>query len=120
MGVRPSVAGGTRLEPEEPPWRCASCEAEVADRGAERAVRGRPPVATLTNPHGVVFEVLTVERARNVVAVGPPTAEHSWFPGYAWSTAYCAGCGAHLGWAFDAVDGGEPGAFHGLVRTRIR
>jgi hypothetical protein len=27
---------------------------------------------------------------------GPPTAEHSWFPGYAWTVACCAVCGTHL------------------------
>lgn len=30
----------------------------------------------------------------------PPTAEDSWFPGYAWTIAYCSRCYQHLGWLF--------------------
>lgn len=83
-------------------------------------MRGRPLLATFTNPHGFSFEVLTLDGVRNVTAVGPPTAEFSWFPGYAWSIVHCGGCGSHLGWAFDTIDGGEPRTFHGLLRDRIR
>ena len=119
MGLRPSIAAETRLVPEEPPWRCARCDTDVADRGAERSVRGRPIVETFTNPHGLRFEVLTLGVVRNVTLVGPPTAEFSWFAGYAWSIASCTTCRAHLGWRFDAVDGGEPGQFYGLIRTSL-
>eukprot|EP00329_Picozoa_sp_Boothbay-MS584-11_P006758 61365_4 len=27
---------------------------------------------------------------------GEPETEHSWFPGYAWTIAYCRGCTSHL------------------------
>lgn len=35
---------------------------------------------------------------------GPPTAQDSWFPGYAWTIAYCSGCYAHLGWRFTTIN----------------
>jgi hypothetical protein len=38
-----------------------------------------------------------------VVLVSRPTAEDSWFPGYAWSVAICSSCGNHFGWLFTKV-----------------
>ncbi|CAN0446632.1 unnamed protein product, partial [Ectocarpus fasciculatus] len=35
-----------------------------------------------------------------------PRAQHSWFPGYAWTCAYCAHCPEHLGWRFTAINPG--------------
>lgn len=29
--------------------------------------------------------------------------QHTWFPGYAWTPAYCERCPHHLGWRFTAI-----------------
>jgi len=44
------------------------------------------------------------------------TAEFSWFADYRWRYAFCAGCGAHLGWQFV---GRADDAFWGLVLARL-
>lgn len=36
--------------------------------------------------------------------------QDTWFPGYGWIPAYCAGCLNHLGWRFVAVDQGSNAA----------
>ena len=48
------------------------------------------------NSHGYVHDMITLYRATNATCEGDPETEHSWFPGYAWTIAYCAGCTNHL------------------------
>ena len=48
------------------------------------------------NSHGYVHDMITLHRATNTACEGEPETEHSWFPGYAWTIAYCAGCANHL------------------------
>ena len=48
------------------------------------------------NSHGYVHDMVTLHRATNATCEGEPETEHSWFPGYAWTIAYCAGCTNHL------------------------
>ena len=48
------------------------------------------------NSHGYVHDMITLHRATNATYEGEPETEHSWFPGYAWTIAYCAGCTSHL------------------------
>ena len=48
------------------------------------------------NSHGYVHDMVTLHRATNATCEGEPETEHSWFPGYAWTFAYCAGCTSHL------------------------
>ncbi|AMD91922.1 hypothetical protein [Desulfomicrobium orale] len=46
---------------------------------------------------------------------GEFTEAFTWFPGYAWRFALCAGCGTHLGWEFrDRTSG-----FAGLIVTEL-
>ena len=90
--------------------RCRHCHESVARReaGTTRHV--------FANPAGRVFEILTVREAR-LEAWGVPTAEHTWFPGFAWRAGGCVGCGFHLGWIFDPI--GEGVSFWGLITAEI-
>jgi hypothetical protein len=77
-----------------------------AERGAHRK----------TNPAGYTFDIGCFRRAPGASAWGEASAEHPWFAGHTWQIALCAGCGAHLGWAFQA----EGSRFHGLILDRLR
>ena len=93
------------------------------------------------NPAGLVHDVLTVgEVFPNAVALeGEPSAEFSWFPGFAWTVAVCVRCRQHLGWQFTPevlvtsaseeattatttrTGSGVPRSrFFGLTRARVR
>jgi cereblon len=74
---------------------------------------------TFLNPHGFVHEVVTVRWAENLEVAGPSTTEFTWYPGYAWQSAWCAACGAHVGWSFAAVGQSDPVRFWGLRRDTI-
>lgn len=39
------------------------------------------PVSAYVNPGGVVHETATYYKAKNIVLIGAPSTEHSWFPG---------------------------------------
>merc|ERR1712070_720985 len=49
-----------------------------------------------TNPGDVRFDVVRLLPGAAVEARSPPTAHHSWFPGYAWRMGHCGRCRAHL------------------------
>lgn len=67
-----------------------------------------------------VHEMVTFTRVTRVSLEGRPDTAHSWFPGYAWTIAYCARCRAHLGWRFTAVSPGlSPRTFYGLTRAAL-
>ncbi len=71
------------------------------------------------NPHGLVYELVTLRRAIHVVGIGRPTTEFTWFPGYAWQVVACARCAAHLGWEYRAIAGSSPPSFYGLIRSEL-
>lgn len=102
------------------------------------------PLGTYVNAHGFVHDTITVQRTHRerVVVVGmndasrakhnqpiavyeheqiltgEPERRDSWFPGYAWSLAYCVQCEAHVGWRFTATDHTlRPTVFWGLRRA---
>jgi hypothetical protein len=55
----------------------------------------------------IVHQTMTVRQLSPQVGIsldGPPSTQDSWFPGYAWSIAYCSRCYNHLGWRFTLVD----------------
>lgn len=69
---------------------------------------------------GYMHDIVTVSRAVNTELSGAPSAEFSWFPGYAWSVALCAACMAHVGWRFDAQRRAlRPQRFYGLCRNYV-
>ena len=68
---------------------------------------------------GVVHDMMTVREVSNVHMAGRPTAENSWFKGYAWTVVFC-GCGEHLGWRFTAINPRlRPENFYGIRRSAI-
>ncbi len=72
------------------------------------------------NPAGISFEFYTFASCPGVVAEGAATEQHTWFPGYQWSFAFCGNCGQHLGWHYEAVSSRtKPGQFWGLLVTHL-
>ena len=69
---------------------------------------------TFTNPGGYRFEIGCFREARGCEQAGELTDFYSWFDGYAWRYALCAGCRVHLGWFFRGDD-----SFYGLVLNRL-
>jgi len=92
---------------------CRFCRHGITATNAAMSVNGGQ-VHVRTNPAGLTFEFGCFSRAPGCAATGPPTSEHTWFPGHAWQIAVCGGCGEHLGWRFR----GEPG-FFGLILNRL-
>ena len=103
----------------DPRLRCIACEVEITSLSQLFGKDGEPPDRVFFNPAGLVMKLLTVRRATNLRLVGSPTDEFSWFPGWTWRIALCAGCGGQLGWLFEALGDGEPPSFWGLLRERL-
>lgn len=94
---------------------CAACAHRVTDERHRIAVRGAHDHEFL-NPAGYYFHIGCFREAPGCTAREEPTADFSWFPGFAWNYALCGGCGRHLGWCFH----GEGEVFWGLVLGRLR
>lgn len=95
---------------------CVMCRHAITDDSQRFVLRGGHE-HTFFNPHGVLFHLGCFRNAPGCTALGPPSAEFSWFAGYHWMLAFCARCRNHLGWRFQ---GGLDGPFHGLILNRIR
>lgn len=96
--------------------RCAACDSPVAWPEQAIEVQGTHR-HQCTNPHGLSFVIACYRRAAGCGPIGQATTEWSWFRGFAWRIGLCRGCGAHLGWRYDAQDV-EP--FFGLIVDRLR
>lgn len=94
--------------------RCRRCQHEIT-AGRHAIVVDGSHAHTFRNPAGWSFRIGCFADAPGAVPSGAPTYAHTWFSGYAWRFAHCAGCGAHLGWWF--VGGSD--AFAGLVLARL-
>jgi len=97
---------------------CSRCGTTIATADAVMP-RGDWPLV-FANPQGLVFELVLLRAAQQLVLVGPATTEHTWFSGYAWRVALCGGCGAHLGWRYEAVEPERsPAMFFGLQSKEL-
>ncbi|ACV68003.1 cereblon family protein [Desulfohalobium retbaense] len=67
------------------------------------------------NPHGFVFEIGCFARAPGCSAVGRPTLEFTWFPGFAWRITLCSQCQRHLGWRYEQTTD----VFFGLLLDQL-
>ena len=92
---------------------CHRCRHVITDAGQGMVFAGNR-VHTRTNPAGITYDFACYRQAPGCAVDGPPTREHSWFPGYAWQVALCGDCGEHLGWRFRGRDG-----CFGLVLGRL-
>lgn len=123
---------------------CSSCSAPLSALASLVAMSDEGAGGAYCNPAGLVHDVLTVgEVFPNAVALeGEPSAEFSWFPGFAWTVAVCVRCRQHLGWQFtpeaptssaptssappEALNSTRTGSgvprsrFFGLTRARVR
>jgi hypothetical protein len=97
---------------------CRTCGTPIAPSSARFQASGAPLV--FANPHGVVFDIVTLSRADGARAIGPATSEFTWFAGYAWQAVLCGRCAAHLGWRYQAARAGlSPTEFFGLIRDEL-
>ena len=93
---------------------CRACLAPITSESDLVPIEGSR-LHHRTNPHGIEFEFGCFRAAPGAEVRGSPTAEFSWFSGYAWSYSMCRSCDSHLGWHFA---GKEP-SFHGLILAQL-
>ena len=96
-------------------WCCRACNLPVTSE-AERLSVGGTALHRRRNPLGIEYEFACFAQAPGCRHTGPDSGEHTWFAGYRWKVALCAGCHTHLGWRFR--DAGHQ--FHGLIIDRLR
>jgi hypothetical protein len=89
---------------------CSFCRTPVTSRAAAIAVGGQHE-HSCENPHGYTYVIGCFAAAQGLVAVGVPTQEWTWFPGYSWQVQHCAACEQLMGWRYQSADGG----FYGLI-----
>jgi cereblon len=123
MDSVPEIATGTVSDEKEEPstlLRCRFCETVVGSEDDLFCMRATTPIQAFPNPAGILYEILTLGDAHNLIFVGPPTTEFTWFTGYAWDVAHCAACTSHLGWRYLQVSPSpETPCFFGLLRAQV-
>lgn len=93
---------------------CRACGAPITTAEREVHIMGRS-IHTFRNPAGVYYTIACFSSAPGCMVHGEPTAEFTWFPGYAWSYAHCGKCLIHLGWKYES---GEA-VFFGLILAHL-
>jgi hypothetical protein len=94
-------------------WLCLWCHNVVANEKDRFHYHGQSEFF-FSNPQGIGFAILTFARTLGCVQQGLPTAQDTWFPGYAWCYSQCDECGMHLGWHYSGKQD-----FAGLIKARI-
>lgn len=92
---------------------CDTCRHELTTASARTTVDGAHRHVKV-NPHGNVYHIACFSPVPGIAAIGSPSAQFSWFSGYRWQIALCAGCQVHVGWQFSG-DGG----FGALIEGRF-
>jgi hypothetical protein len=98
-----------------PSVRCAACDHELTTTEARIDMLGRHEHSA-ANPSGVTYTIGCFAVAPGTEIASNPSAEWSWFPGYRWQLANCAGCDVLVGWRYVR----EESAFYGLILDRLR
>lgn len=112
-GEDPTASDPTRLESERV-IVCASCGHRVTTADERVSIHGAHE-HTAMNPHGLLYTIGCYREAGGCAGQGEVHHYWSWFEGYGWQIALCAGCGVHLGWRFVA----PRDVFHGLIVDRL-
>jgi len=103
---------------------CIVCEQTMTSKASLFTLSGAEGVVgAYVNPHGVVHQTLTLREMErgSTTLIGRPTAEDTWFPGYAWTIANCSRCYTHLGWRFTAISKRTtPRFFWGIRRSALQ
>lgn len=72
------------------------------------------------NAGGHLHDILLLKAVQNGEFDDTAHAEFSWFPGYAWSIAYCGRCDEHIGWRFISLrEDVRPNHFWALSQSQI-
>ncbi|KAI3677278.1 hypothetical protein L1987_86901 [Smallanthus sonchifolius] len=100
--------------------KCRSCQTLIANRSDMLVMSTDGPLGAYVNPSGYVHEIMTLLKASGLALIGVPTEEYSWFPGYAWTVAYCATCEYQMGWLFTATNKKlKPRSFWGIRSSQV-
>ncbi|VDM30276.1 unnamed protein product [Hydatigera taeniaeformis] len=101
---------------------CSRCKAAISSQKNVICLSHEGSTLAYVNPHGFIFDMLTLSTVHpdSIDLIGAPTAEYSWFPGYAWTIAQCGACNSHMGWRFTATsDNLRPRLFWGIKRQAL-
>ena len=96
--IEPVLQRETRAQ-REPSLHCKLCGHLITTENERTEANGQH-LHTCRNPAGFEFTFGCFHQAPGCNAIGKASSEHSWFAGYSWQIAVCAGCGEHLGWLF--------------------
>lgn len=100
--------------------RCKNCMTVIARRSDMLVMSSDGPMGAYVNNYGYVHETLTLSKAHGLNLQGQPETQHSWFPGYSWTIAYCNCCESHMGWLFKAIKKNMyPRQFWGVRRSQL-
>jgi hypothetical protein len=92
---------------------CRACQAPVTAVSLAMEKHGSH-MHQFINPIDMKFRIGCFSLAPGCLTAGDLTGQYTWFAGYQWCYALCAGCGGHLGWHYRGVD-----EFYGLILSRL-
>lgn len=101
---------------------CNKCNLFIGKQSDMFPMNREGPQGTYCNLSGILHETVTLYKAKNLtLSDDEPSAEYSWFPGYAWTIVSCQQCRNHMGWLFTAENNNlRPKFFWGLTRRGLR
>ncbi len=116
LSDRPDTDEKDREKPSRDPGAilCKACGRVITHDRDRLSVQGAH-LHTFANPQGLVFEIGCFQTAIGCAYGGELTAEFTWFAGYQWKIAVCAGCLTHVGWLFISA----ANQFNGLILNRL-
>ena len=94
---------------------CRTCANRITTP-EEMVEQSNRHVHTYKNPAGISYTIGCFREAPGCLALGEPTDEFTWFPGFLWNFAVCSRCYSHLGW-FYRSPGGD--SFFGLILNQL-
>ncbi len=110
-----TAGSDTGLDFDEQWTFCRSCGNRIALLASRSELDGCH-LHRRTNPGGIEFEFAIFTQAPGCGTVGGPVEQDSWFRGYTWELAVCAGCAEHLGWRFASR---ESDCAYGLIVAKL-